>query len=209
MRITIPLLLILLSCNVEKDVDITEIKQNKEIIIFPSYKRDSVEILVPYTFRITNKDINEVRFSRFRYKPDKMSVEPDLFVEEDNTLTKGLSAQSKFISAYGSKNYTFYLKTFENKKKIDEKYWKQFPREWNDYRDLIKLKFNRVLAGTNDYTFLKMKIENDSLAFTFEYGEYMVIKVCKLNEYKFNTTNTDDILAHPENIYDSTFKPKK
>ena len=213
MRQLIPFVFLLFSCTTERDVVITPVEENRDIVIFPSFKEDTLEVFIPYSFKIENQALEKARLSRFRYKPNNRHTEVDrLVIDGDGSIRKSLSSKAKNIPIKSSKIYTYYLKTYENKDKIDEKYWKSFPyrespsSDRETYTKLLTYDFNRVNKKSDEYKELQKKVANDSIAFTINYGEYFVTKVCKLNEYKFKTITLDDLLENREKLDESVFK---
>lgn len=199
----------LLSCTANRDFEVTELEQKNDIIIFPAWKKDSLEIFIPYTFKIENKALEEGKFSSFYYKPANSKFhEDDLLIQVDDSIKRMLSREEKMIPVFSAKEYTFYLKTFESKYNVDKNYWSQFPEERESNRKILKYGYNRVVPGSADYLKFRKKIENDSIGFTMYYGEYyFVTKVAKLNENKFKTKTLDDVLANPDKMHESIFKP--
>ncbi len=207
MKYIIFVIFLMLSCKSIDTVEVYQSDPDAEIIVFPSWKTDTVDIYIPKKLIVENKSFNSVKFDRFDFKPAGENVETDIMVVENQSIEKLNLSYEKLIEGKSVQEYTFYLRKFESKDNVDKKFWQSFPADRDNFRAILTYEYNKVKVGTATYAKLSRKILTDSISLSFESNNYYYVKVGRLGENKFKTINLLDAYKDTRQREQSIFKP--
>jgi len=198
-------LLIVSSCQ-SYDIEITKLACDSEVIVFPSWKKDSLELFVPVKYKIHNAGSLPIHLSDITFKPRGKHIDTDFLVVDGDSIQKVFSSKARDIGGGEFKTYTIYLKKYRAKNEVDKVYWKDFPAVRENFKKILNYKHNRINPTAPISGFLKNEIEADSLAFTFDSHDGPILKIFRIGENKYKTFRKSDALNNNLNSQ-SIFKP--
>jgi len=209
--IYIILMISFISCSSKKDVEITEIPNNYDIVVFP-HNQDTLIVDIPITFIIKNQSLSSINLTNFSANlPDYINW-IILYDKKGELMSSYEKAEN--IGGYSSKEVLYFIPKLIPKRLIDSSYWCENCLKKNFIGNkLILAQDLKKFKETKEFETIKKMFVNDSVNFLFRDNndEFIFSKTGRLSENKFYTTTLEDIKKMNKNQLTNTsvFNPNQ